>query len=119
MEIWLRMNDTGQIDRRSFLTSVVTAGGALALGFDIPFGAPSTIAAVGDMEITAWIVIKRDDTVVIRVAKSEMGQGSSTGLAMLIAEELECDWNKVRTEFRSEEHTSELQSHLNLVCRLL
>src|SRR3979411_3006922 len=95
------MNDTGQIDRRSFLASVVTAGGALALGFDIPFGARSTIAAVGDTEITAWIVIKRDDTVVIRVAKSEMGQGSSTGLAMLIAEELECDWTKVRTEFVS------------------
>jgi len=101
LEIWLRMNDTGQIDRRSFLASVVTAGGALALGFDIPFGARSTIAAAGDTEITAWIVVKRDDTVVIRVAKSEMGQGSSTGLAMLIAEELECDWNKVTVEFPS------------------
>src|SRR6266568_560459 len=52
-------------------------------------------------ELTAWIVINPDSSVVIRVARSEMGQGSSTGLAMLVAEELECDWRKVRTEFVS------------------
>src|SRR5262249_60116709 len=50
-------------------------------------------------EITAWVVIRPDDTVFIRIAKSEMGQGSLTGLAMLLAEELECDWGKVATEF--------------------
>ncbi|HET7201626.1 MAG TPA: molybdopterin cofactor-binding domain-containing protein [Burkholderiales bacterium] len=52
-------------------------------------------------ELTAWIVIHPDDSVLIRVARSEMGQGSSTGLPMLVAEELECDWRKVRTEFVS------------------
>ena len=50
-------------------------------------------------EVTAWLVIRPDDAVVIRVARAEMGQGAQTGLAMLVAEELECDWAKVRTEF--------------------
>jgi len=93
------MNDILPIDRRAFLASVTMAGGALALGFEIPFGTQSAAAATGDIEITAWIVIKPDDTVVIRVAKSDMGQGSTTALAMLVAEELECDWNRVTTEF--------------------
>ena len=52
-------------------------------------------------EITCWVVIAPDDTVTIRVARAEMGQGALTGLAMLVAEELECDWAKVRTEFVS------------------
>src|SRR5581483_7163192 len=50
-------------------------------------------------EINAWVVIRPDDTVVIRIARSEMGQGSLTGLAQLVAEELECDWSKVTTEY--------------------
>src|SRR5262249_30604513 len=50
-------------------------------------------------EVTAWVVIRPDDSVVIRIAKSEMGQGTLTGLAQLVAEELECDWSKVSTEF--------------------
>ncbi len=50
-------------------------------------------------EINAWVVVKPDDTVVIRVARSEMGQGTLTGLAQLVAEELECDWSKVTTEY--------------------
>ena len=49
--------------------------------------------------VSAWIVIAPDDQVTIRIAKSEMGQGVFTGLAMLVAEELECDWNRVRAEF--------------------
>ncbi len=87
------------IDRRSFLLSVTAAGGALALGFDIPFGATRARAQGDAREVTAWIVIEPDDTVTIRVAKSEMGQGSFTALPMLVAEELECDWRKVKAEF--------------------
>jgi len=56
-------------------------------------------AADGSPEVNAWVVIRPDDTVVIRIARSEMGQGTLTGLAQLVAEELECDWSKVVTEF--------------------
>ncbi|MGY4331110.1 isoquinoline 1-oxidoreductase beta subunit [Bradyrhizobium sp. LB7.2] len=56
-------------------------------------------AADGSPEIGAWVVVRPDDTVVIRIARSEMGQGSLTGLAQLVAEELECDWSKVSTEY--------------------
>jgi isoquinoline 1-oxidoreductase subunit beta len=88
-----------RIDRRSFLASIAAAGGALALGFEIPFGPGPARASAGPAEVTAWIVIEPDDTVIIRVAKSEMGQGGFTALPMLVAEELECDWSKVRPEF--------------------
>jgi isoquinoline 1-oxidoreductase beta subunit len=85
------------MDRRSFLASAAAVGGTLTLGFEIPFG--GALASPTGTEITAWIVIEPDDTVIIRVAKSEMGQGSFTALPMLVAEELECDWNKVKPEF--------------------
>ena len=88
-----------RLDRRAFLQSVSAAGGALALGFDIPFGPRSSHAETGGPEITAWIVIEPDDAVIIRVARSEMGQGAFTALPMLVAEELECDWSKVKPEF--------------------
>src|SRR5215213_9301757 len=84
-----------QLNRRSFLASVGAVGGTLALGFEVPLGQ----AAEAAPEITAWVVIQPDDTVIIRVAKSEMGQGSFTALSMLVAEELECDWSKVKAEF--------------------
>jgi isoquinoline 1-oxidoreductase beta subunit len=88
--------------RRDFLKVSTAAGGGLALQLTIPVPALAQATAKGKgSELTAWIVIHPDDRVVIRVARSEMGQGSSTGLAMLVAEELECDWRKVRTEFVS------------------
>jgi len=95
------MSGVAHVDRRSFLASVAAVGGALALGFEIPFGAPAVHASSAAREITAWIVIEPDETVIIRVAKSEMGQGSFTALPMLVAEELECDWSKVKAEFVS------------------
>ncbi len=88
--------------RRDFLKVSTAAGGGLALQLTISVPALAQATAKGKgSELTAWIVIHPDDRVVIRVARSEMGQGSSTGLAMLVAEELECDWRKVRTEFVS------------------
>src|SRR5207247_9899381 len=88
-----------KIDRRSFVVSAAAMGGGLALGLDIPFGGPQVIRAQdGSPEVNAWVVIRPDDTVVIRIARSEMGQGTLTGLAQLVAEELECDWSKVSTE---------------------
>src|SRR5262249_36862979 len=89
-----------KLNRRSFVIGTAAVGTGLALGLDIPFGGPTVVrAADGSREVNAWVVIRPDDTVVIRVARSEMGQGSLTGLAQLVAEELECDWSKVMTEF--------------------
>src|SRR6202140_3785563 len=94
------MLESPKITRRSFLISSAAVGGGLALGLNIPFGGPGVVrAADGSPEITAWVVIRPDDTVVVRIACSEMGQGSLTGLAQLVAEELECDWSKVTTEY--------------------
>jgi len=88
------------MNRRGFVVGTAAAGAGLALGFDLPFGGPTVVrAADGAPEVNAWVVIRRDDTVVIRIARSEMGQGSLTGLAQLVAEELECDWTKVTTEY--------------------
>ena len=88
------------LNRRAFVIGSATAGAGLALGLDLPFGGPSVVrAADGAPEVNAWVVIRPDDTVVIRIARSEMGQGTLTGLAQLVAEELECDWSKVTTEY--------------------
>src|SRR6478736_264774 len=89
------MNHMPRIDRRSFLVGSAVAG--LSLGFHVPF-APSA-GAQDAPEINAWVVIEPDDTVIIRIARSEMGQGSLTGLAQMVAEELQCDWSKVTTEY--------------------
>jgi len=89
--------------RRHFIVSSAAAAGGLALGFTLPSGDiqnHSAIAAAGNApEVTHWVVIQPDDTVIIRIARSELGQGSFTGLAQLVAEELECDWSKVRPEY--------------------
>src|SRR5262245_37891883 len=75
------------------------AAGGLALGFHLPQSAAAQSAApAADAEVNAWVVVRPDDTCVIRIARSEMGQGTLTGLAQLVAEELECDWKKVTTE---------------------
>lgn len=91
--------NTPKISRRSFVIGTAAVGGGLALGLNIPFGATVVRAQDGSPEITAWVVIRPDDTVVIRIARSEMGQGTLTGLAQMVAEELECDWSKVTTEY--------------------
>jgi len=81
--------------RRRFLaTSTATAGG-LMLGFHVPMAQ----GQAGNPEINAWVLIQPDETVVIRIARSEMGQGTLTGLAQLVAEELQCDWARVTTEY--------------------
>jgi isoquinoline 1-oxidoreductase beta subunit len=88
------------LSRRTFIASSAAAGGGLALGFHMPFGIDTAAAqsAADGAEVNAWVVIKPDDTTVIRIARSEMGQGTLTGLAQLVAEELECDWKKVTVD---------------------
>src|SRR3979490_1143073 len=94
------MNHMPKLNRRAFVIGSAAVGAGLTLGLDIPFGGPTVVrAADGSPEINAWVVIRPDDTVVSRIARSEMGQGTLTGLAQLVAEELECDWSKVTTEY--------------------
>jgi isoquinoline 1-oxidoreductase beta subunit len=94
-----------KLNRRAFLIRSALATGGLLVGFHLP-AARKLYANPGDMpgtdqavEVNAWIVIEPDDTVVIRVARSEMGQGIFTALPMLVAEELACDWSRVRAEY--------------------
>jgi isoquinoline 1-oxidoreductase beta subunit len=82
--------------RRRFIVSSAAAGGGLALGLQLPHAALAQDNA--GAEVNIWVVVKPDDTCVIRIARSEMGQGTRTGLAQLVAEELECDWKKISTE---------------------
>src|SRR3974390_1201803 len=85
---------SARISRRTFVVS--SAAGGLALGLRVPFDA--ALAQGNETEVNAWVVIKPDDTTVIRIARAEMGQGTLTGLCQLVAEELECDWSKVATD---------------------
>jgi isoquinoline 1-oxidoreductase subunit beta len=87
-----------KLSRRSILKGSAAAAGAFSFGFAIPLS--SEAQAQGAVpEINAWVVVHPDDKVVIRIARSEMGQGTLTGLAQLVAEELDCDWAKVTTEY--------------------
>jgi isoquinoline 1-oxidoreductase subunit beta len=86
------------VSRREFICASVAAGGAFALEFYWPAAAAAGAKA---SEVTAWLLIYPDDRVTVRIARSEMGQGSLTALAQLVAEELDCDWAKVGTEFAS------------------
>jgi isoquinoline 1-oxidoreductase beta subunit len=96
-------NLTLVLTRRSFAFGVSAAAGGLVLA-SAPLEAWARTADIPDQrviapEVTIWVVIEPDDTTIIRVARSEMGQGSFTALPMLVAEELECDWSRVRAEY--------------------
>src|SRR3989440_2337535 len=85
--------------RRKFLKQSAAIGGGLAVGFNIPGALAQKPGAA--VEINAWVVIRPDDAIIIRYARSEMGQGSMTSAPMLVAEELECDWRRVKIEYAS------------------
>ncbi|MEP7070264.1 MAG: molybdopterin cofactor-binding domain-containing protein, partial [Usitatibacter sp.] len=90
---------TTNLSRRQFIVGSAAAGGGLALGLHVPFGlAQGSASSAAPAEINLWVAIRPDDTCVVRIARAEMGQGTLTGLAQLVAEELECDWSKVTTE---------------------
>ena len=106
-----------ELTRRNFIVTTAAAGGGMALGFYLP--GPQVLAAATDLEgaisgkpwipptdgagaeVNAWLLISPDDTVTIRVAQSEMGEGVFTSMPMIIAEELQCDWSKVKAEYAS------------------
>jgi isoquinoline 1-oxidoreductase beta subunit len=91
------------VSRREFLIHTSVTGAGFALGLSLPLGNKALSATTAGFkpapEVNAWVVIEPDNTVIIRIARSEMGQGTLTGLAQLVAEELECDWSKVTTEY--------------------
>src|SRR5271168_2101759 len=111
------MRGTGvasSVNRRDFILTAVSLAGGLMIGIG---AAPRSAraAAVSDQpwsdkdyaphEIDAWIAIDPDDSILIRYQRSEMGQGSMTALPMIITEELQCDWSKVRIEYASSTRT--------------
>lgn len=91
------------LSRRQFIvgTSAITTGLAIGLEFPNVIGTAHAQAAdkASAPEIGVWVVIQPNDAVVIRVVRSEMGQGTITGLAQLVAEELECDWKKITIDY--------------------
>ena len=109
------MTATRGMSRREFVVTTFAVGGGLALGLSFPkneaeraaiavrlSGRPwESLAGKSDIEVGPWLMIAPDDTVTIRVGQSEMGQGVITSCAKMVAEELECDWSKVRAEYVS------------------
>ena len=85
--------------RRKFLGTSAAATGGLVVAFHIPFSGEAVAQIPTLSEVNAWVVVKPDDSIVIRIARSEMGQGTLTGLAQLVAEELDANWAKVTTEY--------------------
>jgi isoquinoline 1-oxidoreductase beta subunit len=92
-------------DRREFLKVTIAAGGALVIGGAITppvAGAGSDRMPVsaedGTFAPNAWLSVAPNDRITIMIHHSEMGQGIMTALAMIVAEELEADWSKIRAE---------------------
>lgn len=100
------MNTTNTVtpakpSRRSFLKGSAATTAGLVIGFYVPMLNKQALAqgATVAPEVNAWVVVQPNDRIIVRIARSEMGQGSLTGLAQMVAEELECDWAKVTTEY--------------------
>ena len=98
------MADTSLLSRRGFIVGIGATG--LTIGILASCSPSATDAGAPDYsnlppneEVNAWVHIDHDDTVTVRIARSEMGQGTLTGLAQLVAEDLDCDWDKVKTEY--------------------
>jgi isoquinoline 1-oxidoreductase subunit beta len=102
------------LTRRHFIVAGATAAGGLAIGIGLmpsaahavtvnaqPWAQPAGQDGTSPYDLDAWIAIEPDDSVLIRYTRSEMGQGSMTALPMIVAEELQCDWSKVRVEYGS------------------
>jgi len=99
------------ISRRRFVVTGTTLAGGMALGLVVPGAAQAASPAMGARywgpdsvdpnEVNAWVLVNPDDSIVLRCPMAEMGQGTGSGLPMLLAEELECDWKMVKVEFAS------------------
>src|ERR1700722_16839547 len=102
---------TAHLTRRLFVASSLSAAGGLMIAVAAPILAEATPLAAAPWsteplahaagEISAFVVVEPDNSILLRIAKSEMGQGVMTSLAMILAEELECDFAHVRVEYAS------------------
>src|SRR5262249_55426110 len=111
-EALMRTDDTNKagLSRRDLLSGAAAATGALVVGFWMPQRAQAQIihpegaawaTEPAVKEINAWVVVAPDETVTIRIAQTELGQGVWTSNAMMVCEELQCDWSKVRPQYAS------------------
>jgi len=93
-------DEIASVSRRRFIVGTAAAGSGLALGLHVPFADAQSASATNaaGCELNVWVVVRPDETCAIRIARAEMGQGTLTGLAQLVAEELGCDWSRVVTE---------------------
>jgi len=87
------------LTRREFLETSGAASAGLLIGFHLPSGSRFRTAAAAPLAPNAWLRIGADESVLVIVDRSEMGQGVTTALPMLLAEELDADWSKIKIEF--------------------
>src|ERR1700741_4090170 len=95
------MHATRTVNPREFLKKSTAGGAGLVIGFYLP-GKHEALAGTPPKDptaINAWVQIAPDGTVKLLIDKSEMGQGISTALTMILADELDLDWKKIKTEF--------------------
>ena len=101
---------TTNTSRRHFIVGSSAIATGLAIGFDFSFissanaamgTGTASMAPLATPEIGVWVVVKPNDDIVVRIVRSEMGQGTITGLAQMVAEELQCDWKTVTYEYPS------------------
>src|ERR1700704_3125695 len=98
----IKSHALNSLDRRTFLKTTVGAGGGLMIGAYLPSVLGETgsqAAAAGSLEPNIWLKVNADDTVRIMLTQLEMGQGVMTSMPMLVAEELDMDWTKIKTEW--------------------
>jgi len=104
------MTTTTNTSRRHFVIGSSAIATGLAIGFDFSLmsaanaadgSGTSSMTPLATPEIGVWVVVKPNDDVVVRIVRSEMGQGTITGLAQMVAEELQCDWKKVSYDYPS------------------
>ncbi|MBR9834387.1 MAG: molybdopterin-dependent oxidoreductase [Alphaproteobacteria bacterium] len=93
------MNKLMNVSRRGFIVGTGATGLTIGLLASCAPSQPGAEDIAEIPEVNAWVHIAPDDTVTVRIARSEMGQGTLTGLAQLVADELDCDWARVTTEY--------------------
>src|SRR6266436_4946427 len=93
------MSAAPEITRREFLEATGAAGAGLVIGFHLPATSRGRVATAAPFAPNAWLRIGADESVLVVVDRSEMGQGVATALPMLLAEELDADWSNIKIEF--------------------